>query len=82
MRNLQFSSVVGTTILSFSAAFAAPQAALPHGVAAGDVSATAGVLWARASAPGTITFEISADRLLTTGVRSFSVAVVDAMIPA
>lgn len=37
------------------------QAAFPNGIAAGDVSHTAAVLWARSDQPGTLTLELARD---------------------
>ncbi|PJF25244.1 MAG: hypothetical protein CUN53_13775, partial [Phototrophicales bacterium] len=54
--------------------------AFPNGVAAGDVDQTSAVLWARASNPGTVTFEVvSADGGEAAGV--YTANSTDSMLP-
>lgn len=46
---------------------AQPNLSLTHGVASGDVTAQSAVLWARASGPGEMVFEVSQDASFLTG---------------
>lgn len=56
-------------------------AALPNGVAAGDVSQTSAWLWARSDVTGQVQFEVATDASFTNLVGSFNAAVVDPMQP-
>lgn len=56
--------------------------ALPNGVAAGDVTATSVVLWARStSVGGTVLFQLAAHGDPASGVASVSAQVSDALLP-
>ncbi|MEW5769005.1 MAG: alkaline phosphatase D family protein [Pseudomonadota bacterium] len=60
---------------------AAAQAALPNGVAAGDVTQDSAVLWARSDAVGALNFEVATDPGFTNVVASYGAGVGDAMQP-
>ncbi|MEM7642888.1 MAG: choice-of-anchor I family protein [Pseudomonadota bacterium] len=55
---------------------------LPNGVASGDVTAGAAVLWARAADAGTVTFEVSTTADFTDIVETVEVEVDDPLVPA
>ncbi len=56
-------------------------AALPNGVASGDVSQTAAWLWARSDTTGPVTFEVADDAAFSHIVDSFNANVTDTMQP-
>ena len=58
------------------------QAALPGGVASGDVTQTSAVLWARSNELGDVTFEYSTAADFSTVDGSQTVTVADAAVPA
>lgn len=54
---------------------------LPHGIAAGDVTATTAVIWTRSTALGLVTFEWSTDATFTSVTGSATATVSDPAIP-
>lgn len=60
---------------------AVAQAALPNGVASGDVSQNAAWLWARSDTAGLVRFEVATDASFASIVNHFNAAVVDPMQP-
>ncbi len=56
-------------------------AALPNGVASGDVSQNAAWLWARSDTTGQVAFEVASDAAFSNIVNSFNATVTDAMQP-
>jgi phosphodiesterase/alkaline phosphatase D-like protein len=54
---------------------------LPNGVASGDTTQTSSVLWARASVPGTLTFEYSTDAGFGSILGTQAVGVADPLAP-
>jgi alkaline phosphatase D len=75
------SLVVTLTALAITAAAGAGSAALPNQVASGDTTATSSVLWARAAAPGNLTFEYSTDPAFGSILGSSSTLVADPTLP-
>jgi len=69
-----------TSLLALSLSLPA-HAALPNGVAAGDVSQSSAWLWARSDTPGLVKFEVASDTAFNSIVGSFNAAVIDAMQP-
>ncbi|MDX1915305.1 MAG: alkaline phosphatase D family protein [Methylophilus sp.] len=65
--------------ISLIPAFA--QAALPNGVASGDVTQNSAWLWARSDTAGVLNFEVSTDAGFSNIVSSFSQTIVDPMQP-
>lgn len=61
------------------AADAAPPLSLPNGIASGDVTSTSVVLWARADAPGVLTFTWGTD--LAQAVDARTATIDDALAP-
>lgn len=61
---------------------AAAQAALPNGVAAGDVTQDSAVLWARSDVPGIVKFELARDANFSHIIERFKAKVTDPMQPA
>lgn len=55
---------------------------LPNGVAAGDITRTSAVLWARSAVVGEVTFRVSSDADFREIVREETVSVQDPMLPA
>ncbi|MBT9538294.1 alkaline phosphatase D family protein [Thiobacillus sp.] len=63
-------------------AYASPSlAALPNGVASGDVTQNSAWLWARSDTTGLVTFEVATDAAFANVVNTFNAAVVDPMQP-
>lgn len=60
---------------------AASQAALPNGVAAGDVTQNSAVLWARSDTLGGVNFEIATDAAFGDIVNTYNANVSDALQP-
>jgi 3-phytase/alkaline phosphatase D len=60
---------------------AAQTPTLPNRVAAGDVTQTTAVLWARSTQLGALTFDYSTDPTFAQGVTSVSVEVTDPALP-
>ncbi|MCK6578625.1 MAG: alkaline phosphatase D family protein [Anaerolineae bacterium] len=54
---------------------------LPNGIAAGDVTQTGAVLWARSTIPGTVVFEIAEDDAFSVGLRTLTAEAVDPTLP-
>lgn len=77
-RTLQTMAAAGTIGLAAGGA----SAALPNGLATGDVTQTSAVLWARSDSPGQVTFAYSTDPNFATGVLSTNVNVADPNVPA
>jgi len=69
-----------TSLLALSLSLPA-HAALPNGVAAGDVSQSSAWLWARSDTLGLVKFEVASDTAFNSIVGSFNAAVIDAMQP-
>lgn len=65
-----------------AAASSASAAELPSGVAAGDVTASSAVLWARAEVPGRIRFEVSTDSDFSQIRARYAELVTDPVRPA
>ncbi|TNF23568.1 MAG: hypothetical protein EP329_27255, partial [Deltaproteobacteria bacterium] len=63
---------------------AASERGLPNGVAAGDVTQTTAVLWARADEPGTVRFQLATAPFgaNASGGRTLTVSVADPSVPA
>jgi phosphodiesterase/alkaline phosphatase D-like protein/predicted AlkP superfamily phosphohydrolase/phosphomutase len=61
-------------------AFAAAPS-LPHGVAAGDTTASSAVLWTRSTALGALKFEWSAENAASTSAAQATVQVTDPQVP-
>ncbi|WP_310448375.1 alkaline phosphatase D family protein [Thiobacillus sp.] len=62
--------------------YASPSlAALPNGVASGDVTQNSAWLWARSDTTGLVTFEVATDAAFSNVVNTFNAAVVDPMQP-
>ncbi len=59
----------------------AQQAALPNGVAAGDVEQTSVMLWTRSANPGTVTFEVATDTAFAQMVATLTAEVSDPLLP-
>jgi phosphodiesterase/alkaline phosphatase D-like protein len=57
-------------------------AALPNGIAAGDVTQTSAVLWGRTDTAGALNFEYATDNTFTNIVGTTSLAVADPLAPA
>ena len=74
--------IVSAPLLALLALPIAARAGLPLGVAAGDTTQTSSVLWSKASAPGTISFDVATDAAFTNIVGSNAVSVADATLPA
>lgn len=56
-------------------------AALPNGVASGDITQSAAWLWARSDTTGLVSFEVATDAAFTHVVNTFNAAVIDPMQP-
>lgn len=56
-------------------------AALPNGIASGDVTQSSAWLWARSDTPGLMKFEVATDAAFNSIVGSFNAEVVDPMQP-
>jgi len=56
-------------------------AALPNGVASGDISQDSAWLWARSDTPGTVKFEVSTDSGFSSSPFTFNASVVDPLQP-
>ncbi|OGU22950.1 MAG: hypothetical protein A2580_04100 [Hydrogenophilales bacterium RIFOXYD1_FULL_62_11] len=56
-------------------------AALPNGVASGDVTQSSAWLWARSDTTGLVNFEVATDAAFTNVVNTFNTAVIDPMQP-
>lgn len=78
---LQLVALLACGALSALTPLHAQTSELPQRVAAGDVSATYAVLWARAASAGTVTFRV-ADNPQLTNATVRSVAVTDPTLPA
>ncbi|MFM8330577.1 MAG: alkaline phosphatase D family protein [Candidatus Methylumidiphilus sp.] len=70
------------TALALSAFGTAASAALPNGVAAGDVSQTSAVLWGRSDTVGNLTFQYAADSGFSSILGSSTQTVADPLAPA
>jgi phosphodiesterase/alkaline phosphatase D-like protein len=57
-------------------------AALPNGIAAGDVTQTSAVLWGRTDSAGRLSFQCAADRRFQRVVARRSFTVTDPLVPA
>lgn len=68
--------------LALALSTAAPAQLLPNRVAAGDVTMSFVVLWARATTPGVTTFELSRDPAFAQNVRTGLALVTDVARPA
>jgi phosphodiesterase/alkaline phosphatase D-like protein len=56
-------------------------AALPNGIASGDIGQTSAVLWARCDTLGALTFQVATDAAFGNIVQSFTTTVGDAAVP-
>lgn len=56
-------------------------AALPNGVASGDITQNSAWLWARSDTTGLVNFEVATDAAFTNVVNTFNTAVIDPMQP-
>jgi alkaline phosphatase D len=56
--------------------------AFPDGISSGDVTQTTAVLWARASKPGLVSFQISNEAGFHHVISAWQVSVVDSLVPA
>ncbi|OYX28730.1 MAG: hypothetical protein B7Z03_11000 [Hydrogenophilales bacterium 32-62-9] len=56
-------------------------AALPNGVASGDITQNSAWLWARSDTTGLVNFEVATDAAFTHVVNTFNAAVIDPMQP-
>ena len=56
-------------------------AALPNGVASGDITQSSAWLWARSDTTGLVNFEVATDAAFANVVNTFNAAVVDPMQP-
>lgn len=74
-------AAVAAALLTAGLAGQATAAQLPNGVAAGDVTAESGVLWARTDNAGEVRFEISS-RADLKGAKKYKVTVADTTVPA
>lgn len=75
-------SRLNTLVAALIVAYASPSfAALPNGVASGDVTQGSAWLWARSDTVGLVNFEVSTDVAFTNIVNSFNAAVVNPMQP-
>ncbi len=57
------------------------QAALPNGIAAGDVNQTSAVLWGRSDTLGDLSFEYATDSHFTQIIHSTTLTVTDPLLP-
>jgi 3-phytase/alkaline phosphatase D len=81
IRRLILVALALVTVILIGPAFAADQPAFPNGVAAGDVTQTSAVLWARAATAGKLTFEYAADEQFSRVLGRLTAEVTDAMQP-
>ncbi|HQT71390.1 MAG TPA: PhoD-like phosphatase N-terminal domain-containing protein, partial [Thiobacillus sp.] len=56
-------------------------AALPNGVASGDITQNSAWLWARSDRTGLVNFEVATDAAFANVVNTFNAAVIDPMQP-
>ena len=56
-------------------------AALPNGVASGDITQNSAWLWARSDTAGLVSFEVATDAAFANVVNTFNAAVIDPMQP-
>lgn len=78
MRNFVHPTPLGLTLLMVSSL---SRAALPNGVAAGDVNQNSAVLWGRTDTAGSLTVEYAADSNFSTILGSLNTTVADPLTP-
>lgn len=83
MNPLRLLLIVAALLLCAAPAAARQMAdsTLPDGVAAGDVTQTSVVLWARSTAPGALTMSLATDPTFATLVAVQTLTVTDPMLP-